>query len=113
MKFSLDIVQEKIKGLFAKGAGSVGRRPLFSPARDWLLVVLVNTVLGVCFIAFGSITFFGVLDENSKGGSHTGETPAVSVDQERLQEVLAVFEARASAYNDLLDNPPQLIDPSE
>lgn len=89
--------------------GKPGEKPV---ARDWiLLLIMAPLVLALFLLVSGQLfwtTFFG---ESTKGDVDN-TSKSIVVQRMQLEEVLERFESKKNKFEELKNNPPQVVDPS-
>lgn len=108
MKLSLNTIQRIWSSVSRGYHGQV------NPERDWYVLLLIALGLMVASALVNLLILFDVY-RGAPISAETSENPPARETQqteERLEEIEAIFEARARAFEETLTRPYEFVDPA-
>lgn len=108
-------VKQFITAYLSDQKQSFGEHPMFYPGRDWKIMlgvfvaiaVIVACVGGYMFMQIRAGTFF-----QSTSDSATS-TELVDIDQNDLADVIDFYEQRRTRFQEIKEEPLEVVDPSK
>ena len=80
------------------------------PDRDWFAIIFLFIIIFIIIIIWTTAMYF--LYFPPAPSVQVANVSSQSVDEKRLNEILASYEARKNKMTDLENNPPVFVDPS-
>lgn len=109
MKFNLNISKDTLTHLLKQKKS--GDRSMFHPTRDWLILLVVCTLLGIGSVAY-HITLFITSNEVHEATPTATATPA-EINRNKLDTTLANIRLRSNNFSGGASSSPTLPDPSK
>ncbi len=107
-KFNFKNITKK----FSKGHGEDKSKIEFSVYRDWS-VFLVIFFIFLIFIAMANVYLFTIINkEEIFAKERSVEEEIEMLDIETLKNIMEFFDGRAENFNKLLEQKPDIVDPS-
>jgi len=104
----VNTIKKKAVSLFDKDKD----KKELTPYRDWAIIVVVSVVILVLMAGIGTLLFLKI----NEGDSPLGEIPedvtlSLSLDTEKLNQVIKTQNKKKELHASLLETPPSIIDP--
>ena len=101
-----------IKKYFSKGDEDYSKATL-NPRRDWGIIITIFTIIAIFIVAYITTLFWETNDDSGIFVIKDQESKIETINRKDLLDVLGEYKQKERFFEELKDNRPSFVDPSQ